>query len=418
MPGDFSPNELARTREVPDYKRKALEKLISRVLETSSRDTNEILVHALGERALKTFTFGDIFDLANTEAFTRAVQATGINVPSVQVLRVVNMIAQIMEQTEPCENKRCGEFPIYERGGVIRTDDPGNACLYCDHIPTKTIDAAPAKPKDAAKRIIGGEYQIEKFIAEGAIGRTYLATDLTVEKPVCVKHCSKLNAARQANLLDEARKMWDLRHHGIPAIRRVIRLEDGTLAIVMSYIPGETLEAIVKRDGAIHPESVAWILERLMNILQYLHVHGVIHSDLKPQNIIVNEQTYAVSLVDFGLASVKPTDASSSLGYTDHFAPLEQVRGEPPIRQMDIYALGKVALYLLNGGNMSAVDEDHFPDHVPPVLSDLIKRLIEKKIEHRPQYADRLFDFTRSLRRKTFGRELFNPGENPIRSVP
>lgn len=417
MPSGLSPNELSRTKEVPNDKRKALEKMISRILETSASDTNQLLVHAFGERALKTFTYGDIFDLANIDVFTRAVKAALIDVPSVQVLRVVNMIAQITETTEPCENKRCGEFPIYERGGVIRKDEPGNTCLYCDHTPTKSVEATPAKPKDASKRVIGGEYQIEKFIAEGAIGRTYLATDLTVEKPVCVKHCFKLNAARQANLLEEARKMWDLRHHGIPAIRRVIRLEDKTLAIVMSYIPGETLEAIVKRDGAIHPESVAWILERLLNILQYLHVHGVIHSDLKPQNIIVNEQTYAVSLVDFGLASVKPTDASSSLGYTDHFAPIEQVRGESPIPQMDLYALGKVALYLLNGGNLSAVDEDHFPAQTPLNFSDLIKRLIEKNVGHRPQFADRVFDTTRRLRRDTFGREKFNLGENPIRSV-
>lgn len=417
MPSGLSPNELSRTKEVPHHKLHALEKLISRILEVSQDQAGKILVHAFGSRTLKTFTYGDIFDLANADVFSRAVQTTSIDVPSVQVLRAVNMIAQITEQTEPCENKRCGEFPIYERGGVIRKDDPGNTCLYCDHTPTQSIEATPTKPKDATKRIIGGEYQIERFIAEGAIGRTYLATDLTVDKPVCVKHCFKLNTARQANLLEEARKMWDLRHHGIPAIRRVIRLEDKTLAIVMSYIPGETLETIVKRMGVIHPESVAWIMERLLNILQYLHVHGVIHSDLKPQNILVNEQTYAVSLVDFGLASVKPTDASSSLGYTDHFAPIEQVRGESPIPEMDMYALGKVALYLLNGGSLSAVDENRLHDKIPPSLSDLIERLIEKNVEHRPRFANRVFEITRRLRRDTFGRELFNPGENPIRSV-
>ncbi|MCX6715062.1 MAG: serine/threonine-protein kinase [Candidatus Uhrbacteria bacterium] len=417
MTSDLSPNEIVRTTEVPNHKRNALEKLISRILEVTTHDANKILIHAFGERALKLFTFGDIFDLANTDAFSRAVHATGIDVPSVQVLRVVNMIAQITDETEPCENKRCGEFPIYERGGVIRKDAPNNPCLYCEHVPTKTIEAIPSSPRDATKRILGGDYQIERFIAEGAIGRTYLATDLVVGKSVCVKHCFKLNAARQDNLLDEARKMWDLRHHGIPAMRRVIRLEDKTIAIVMGYIPGETLEAIVKHDGAIHPESAMWILERLLNILQYLHAHGVIHGDFKPQNIIVNEETYAVTLVDFGLATVKPTDASRAIGYTDHFAPSEQVYGNPPIPESDIYALGKVALYLLNGGNLDQVDRDFFPAHVPALCSDFVQSMVAKSIEQRPSRADRLFDRMRHLRRAVYGRELFNKGEKPIRGV-
>lgn len=417
MSSRLSASEKVRTEVVSDHKRQALVKLVSRALEITSRQTDQVFVHAFGERTLKQFTYGDIFDLANVDALVRAIQTASIDVPTLQVQRAVNMIALISEKTEPCENTRCGEFPIYELGGVVRLNASSEECLYCHHTPTPTVEATKCESVDTSKRIIGGDYQIERFIAEGAIGRTYLATDLTIGLPVCVKHCFKLNASRQENLLAEARNMWDLRHHGIPAIRKVIKLENGTVAIVMSFIPGETLEAIIKRDGKIHAESVAWILERLLNVLQYLHVHSVIHGDFKPQNILVDETTYAVTVVDFGLALVKPTDASRAIGYTDHFAPPEQVRGETLDPRADMYALGKVALHMLNGGNMDATDRDQFPSDVPPVLQDFIQTLVNADIEKRPMRADRLFDKIKRLRRDVYKRELFNTGEKPMRGV-
>lgn len=417
MGSSLNAKEKVRTGEVPDHKRTALSKLISRVLEISARHTDQVLFHALGTRTLKTFTYGDLFDLANVDALLLAIKNAGVDVPTLQVQRAVKMIAEITETTDPCENMRCGEFPIYELGGVIRKDDSNQECLYCHHTPTQTVEATKSTPADTSKRIIGGDYQIERFIAEGAIGRTYLATDLSIGLPVCVKHCFKLNATRQENLMDEARNMWDLRHHGIPAIRKVIKLENGTIAIVMSYIPGETLEAIVNRDGKIHAESVAWIFERLFNILQYLHVHGVIHGDLKPQNIIVNEETYAVSVVDFGLALVKPTDTSHAIGFTHHFAPEEQMRGELIDPRADMYALGKVALYMLNGGDMDLVDCNQIPTEAPPLLQDFILKLLARHVDDRPMYANRLFDEVKRIRRTVYNRELFNKGEKPIRGV-
>jgi serine/threonine protein kinase len=93
-------------------------------------------------------------------------------------------------------------------------------------------------------------------------------------------------------------------------------------------------------------------------------------------NIIVNEDDYAVSVVDFGLALVKPTDASRAIGFTDHFAAEEQVNGETLDPRADMYALGKVALYMLNGGDLDAVDDDKIPDYVPPLLADFIQTLV------------------------------------------
>jgi len=82
-------------------------------------------------------------------------------------------------------------------------------------------------------KVIGGDYHVLELLAEGSLGRTYLARDIPTGKLVVVKHCSKLNPFRQSLLRDEARKLFDLDHHAIPTVRRLIELPDGTLALVI-----------------------------------------------------------------------------------------------------------------------------------------------------------------------------------------
>ena len=112
--------EKMRTTEVPDNKRKALLKLLSRVFEITSRQADQVLVQAFGARTLNSFTYGDVFDLANTSILESALHQADITVPKLLVSRAYKMIALISEKIEPCENTRCGEFPIYELGGVVR----------------------------------------------------------------------------------------------------------------------------------------------------------------------------------------------------------------------------------------------------------------------------------------------------------
>jgi serine/threonine protein kinase len=81
--------------------------------------------------------------------------------------------------------------------------------------------------------------------------------------------------------------MWDLRHYSIPAARDLIQLDDSTMALVMSYIPGPTLAQVIEKSGRMDAEHVAWISQRILNALMYMHERGIVHGDLKPQNIII-----------------------------------------------------------------------------------------------------------------------------------
>src|SRR4051812_35327732 len=110
-----------------------------------------------------------------------------------------------------------------------------------------------------------GNFHIVRQIAEGGFGVTYYGEHVLTKAPVCIKHALNISPEDEKLLLEEAKIIWDLRHHGIPAVRDVLRLGDGSVCLVMSYIPGPTLEQLVEYNTRIAPESVAWITERSLN---------------------------------------------------------------------------------------------------------------------------------------------------------
>ena len=275
-------------------------------------------------------------------------------------------------------------------------------------------DAERAGGATETGTIIGGDYRVLKFIAEGAIGRTYKAEEIVTGGLVCAKHCFKVTAQREAILIAEARTMWDLRHPAIPSVRRLVRLDNGSLVLVMSYMPGRTIEQIVGTFGRLHPESVAWITERILNALWYIHDRGVVHGDLKPQNAVVDDD-HLLGLVDFGLAMVRPTASSRNIGYTECFAPPEQEEGKPLLPESDSYALGATMIYMLSGGDLDRVREREVPTSVPPELRDFIRKLVQRDALKRPGKAGELFKELKGIRRSAFGRG--HSGTDPIRAA-
>ncbi len=249
-----------------------------------------------------------------------------------------------------------------------------------------------------------GSFKIQRQIASGGFGPTYYGEHVLTGMPVCVKHCHKISAVSEKILMDEAKAMWDLRHYAIPAIRDLVRLEDDSVALVMSYIPGPTLTQLVEKHGALDPEHVAWITERILNALMYLHDHGVVHGDLKPQNIILQPERHAVALVDFGLSSIKPDEKSGNKGWTKYFSPPEQEDETASlIPETDFFALGMTMIYAL-GGSMDLVKARRVPVNTPDPLCDFIKPLIVRDVLQRPREAGKLFDEMQHVRERAFGR--------------
>jgi len=249
-----------------------------------------------------------------------------------------------------------------------------------------------------------GNYRILEVIAEGGFGKTYKAETVINRLPVCIKHAFHISAYDEQVLLEEAKAVWDLRHYGIPAMRDIIKIDDA-LAIVMSYIPGKTLAQIVKDHGRLDPEDVAWITERILNILLYIHRHGVCHGDVKPQNIIIQEDNHMVVMVDYGLSSIKPSSKTANKGYTPFFGAPEQVDGGPIIPETDFYGLGMTMVHALGGD----IEHKKVPANVPDALCDFIKNLIRIDVLSRPNWEkENLCQTIQDVRMKAFGRKSTN----------
>ncbi len=275
--------------------------------------------------------------------------------------------------------------------------------------------AAHDKENAPAAGTLVGNHRILSFIAEGGFGTTYRGEHTITKDAVCIKHCSSISAAHDEILIQEARALGTLRHHALPAMRDLHRMGDGSLALVMDFVPGPTLEQVIEKVGKLDPETAAWITERLLNALLFLHHNGVIHGDIKPQNVIVQPADHAVVLVDFGLAQIKPTTYTKAKGYTKFFAPPEQIESaerdvkKPLIPASDFYSLGQLMIYALSGG-LDAVKKQIVPVNVPTPICQFIRRITVADPLARPQ-GD-LFEEFRNIRQKAFGRT--RSGMKPI----
>jgi len=245
-----------------------------------------------------------------------------------------------------------------------------------------------------------GNYRILDIIAEGGFGKTYKAETVLHRFPVCIKHAFNISAHDEQILVEEAKSVWDLRHYGIPAMRDIINI-NGTLALVMSYIPGITLANIVKDKKRLHAEDVCWITERVLNILLYIHRHGVCHGDVKPQNIIIQEESHMVVLVDYGLSQIRPSAKSGNKGYTPYFAAPEQEAGGPVIPETDFYGLGMSMIFALGGD----VELKKVPEKTPEEVCQFIKKLIKIDPMARPRWEkENLCQTISDVRQEAFGR--------------
>jgi eukaryotic-like serine/threonine-protein kinase len=251
-----------------------------------------------------------------------------------------------------------------------------------------------------------GNYRLLNKIAEGGFGETYRAEHLVTGQLSCVKWATGIDVdpETEALLVEEAKSMWDLRHYGIPAIRDLIRMPDKKLGLVMSYVDGLTLAQIIEKNypSGIEPEHVAWITERCLNVLKYLHLHGVVHGDVKPQNIIIQPESHTVVLLDYGLSLIKPRAKTEAKGYTPYFCAPEQMDFKTPIPETDLYGLGMTMIFAL-GGDVAHIK---VPETTPPAMCDFIKEMIRRDPMRRPKVWEKvdLCETIREVRTKDFGR--------------
>ncbi|HET8634457.1 MAG TPA: serine/threonine-protein kinase, partial [Gemmatimonadales bacterium] len=266
-------------------------------------------------------------------------------------------------------------------------------------------------PSDLAQRVadaLGPQYRLERELGRGGMGVVFLARDTSLDRPVAVKVVHPELAGHESiarRFLDEARTIARLRHPNIVAVHSSGASGD-LLWYVMDQVPGETLRARLDRDGRLPPDEVTRITADLAGALDAAGAAGVVHRDVKPENILLEAGTGRPLLADFGIAramEANQTDPRTALGVavgTPTYMSPEQAAGDVVDTRSDLYALGVVAYEMLTGkppfqGPQRVVVSQHLsqrptpvrksrPD-ASPILADAIMRALEKNPAERWQ---------------------------------
>jgi serine/threonine-protein kinase len=225
--------------------------------------------------------------------------------------------------------------------------------------------------------LLGDRYRLDAQIGTGGMSTVYRAFDTTLERTVAVKLMHREIASDNDQLerfRREARAVAQLSH---PHIVNVIDAgeDDSRPFIVLEYVEGETLKDRIRRMGRLPvDEAIAYAIE-IARALQCAHSRGIVHRDIKPQNVLIDEEGSA-KVTDFGIARSLDEDGLTAdgrvLGTTDYVSP-EQALGHAVNGQSDLYSLGVVLFEMLTGDvpfhgeNQVAVAMKHVREDIPDI---------------------------------------------------
>jgi len=195
--------------------------------------------------------------------------------------------------------------------------------------------------------------RIEEVLGTGGMGVIYRATDLRLGRPVALKLISADGASDptvRERFEREVRLTASIDHPNVIPVYGAGE-EDGHLYLVMRYVPGTDLHALLRREGRLAPHRAATIVAQLAEALDAAHAAGLVHRDVKPANVLITGSH--VYLSDFGITRVQEADTQITesggwVGTVDFMAP-EHLRGEPTDARADVYALGCVLYTALTG---------------------------------------------------------------------
>lgn len=280
--------------------------------------------------------------------------------------------------------------------------------------------ASDAELREHVQRTLAATYEVEKEIGRGGMGVVYRAIDKRLKRPVAIKLLPPELAFRRdvrQRFQREAETAAQLSHPNIVPIYSVDEI--GNLVFfVMACVDGDNLGTQLRNRGPLPPTEIQRYLTEVADALAYAHARGVIHRDIKPDNILIDALDGRALVTDFGIAraaeggdGARLTATGLAIGTPAYMSP-EQASGDRDVDgRSDLYALGVVAYQMLTGeppftGNTTPVllvkhltetpvpVEERRPD-TPPILAAMVMRLLEKDPGHRFQSAA---EFAQALR--------------------
>ena len=242
------------------------------------------------------------------------------------------------------------------------------------------MSTLPSPELLALQEALAGRYSLERELGRGGMGIVYLAHEVVLDRPVALKVLPPAWATRpelRDRFLREARTAARLSHPHIVPIHAVHEIGDFVF-FAMAYVEGETLGQRVRGKGPLPPREAARILREVAWALAYAHAQGVVHRDVKPDNILLEGAGGRALVTDFGIARASAaeglTEAGEVLGTAEFMSP-EQASGEGGDEKSDLYSLGVVAHYMLSGRlpfqgpSVAATLAKHLTQAAPPLAS-------------------------------------------------
>ncbi len=296
-------------------------------------------------------------------------------------------------------------------------------CPSCGAAPAASAAPDGATPGDPyVGRTVAQKYKVHQLLDRGGMGQVYKATDLRLDRPVALK---MLNAALLADptvvqrFHREARAASRLNHPNSISIIDFGQAEDGVLYLAMEYVPGRSLTRLIAEEFPLDTARVVKIGSQILAALTEAHALGVLHCDLKSDNVMVesrHDETDVVKVLDFGIAKLaeggpRLTQAGTVCGTPGYMSP-EQAHGQKLDSRSDLYSVGVILYELVTGkqpfeaatpialitrmlAERPPRPSVRRPDlNVPVQLEALIMRALSLEREERPASAE---EFRREL---------------------
>lgn len=271
--------------------------------------------------------------------------------------------------------------PATDRGSLTGVEGPGaRRCAGCgevypadflvcprDATPLASLESADVDPLIGS--LIGDTYQIVRVVGEGGMGRVYEARHLRLKGRRFAVKCLHADLARNpemaARFLREAESASSLEHPNVIDVFDVHHLADGTPYLVGEFLEGEELASYIATRGRLEPRAAAKVARQVCQALAAAHERGIVHRDMKPENIFVlgasiaavergASRTLHVKVLDFGISKAGPGDDSQLtrtgviMGTPSYMAP-EQARGRTVDHRADIYSVGACLYFMVTG---------------------------------------------------------------------